>query len=95
MNPFEFVLAVLILTFAFTIIRHKLGIPTRSMRQMRDGGGRGRGEGRNIGQAAPAEEQRERGDQNRSHRVRGRRAHAAIVLGPWRPRRRPCAIVPP
>ena len=38
MNPFEFVLAVLILTFAFTIIRHKLGIPTRSMRQMRDGG---------------------------------------------------------
>jgi cell division protein FtsB len=35
MNPFEFVLAVLILVFAFTIIRHKMGIPTRSMRQMR------------------------------------------------------------
>jgi hypothetical protein len=37
MNPFEFVLAVLILVFAFTIIRHKLGIPARSMREMRDG----------------------------------------------------------
>ena len=35
MNPFEFVLAVLILIFAFTIIRHKLGIPVRSMREMR------------------------------------------------------------
>ena len=35
MNRFEFVLAVLILVFAFTIIRHKLGIPTRSMREMR------------------------------------------------------------
>ena len=35
MNPFEFVLGVLILVFAFTIIRHKLGIPVRSMRQMR------------------------------------------------------------
>ena len=42
MNPFEFVLAVLFLVFAFTIIRHKLGIPVRSMREMRgdpvDGG---------------------------------------------------------
>jgi cell division protein FtsB len=37
MNPFEFVLAVLILVFAFSIIRHKMGIPTRSMREMRDG----------------------------------------------------------
>lgn len=37
MNPFEFVLAVLILVFAFTIIRHKLGIPVRSMREMREG----------------------------------------------------------
>ncbi len=37
MNPFEFVLAVLILVFAFTIIRHKLGIPARSMREMREG----------------------------------------------------------
>lgn len=36
MNPFEFVIAVLFLVFAFTIIRHKLGIPDRSMRQMRD-----------------------------------------------------------
>jgi cell division protein FtsB len=35
MNPFEFILAVLILMFAFTIIRHKLGIPARSMREMR------------------------------------------------------------
>lgn len=35
MNPFEFVLAVLLLVFAFTIIRHKLGIPVRSMREMR------------------------------------------------------------
>ena len=37
MNPFEFVLAVLFLVFAFTIVRHKLGIPVRSMREMRDG----------------------------------------------------------
>jgi hypothetical protein len=35
MNGPEFVLAVLILVFAFTIIRHKLGIPVRSMREMR------------------------------------------------------------
>ncbi len=35
MNPFEFVLALLILIFAFTIVRHKLGIPVRSMREMR------------------------------------------------------------
>ena len=35
MNPFEFVLAVLILVFVFTIIRHKMGIPVRSMREMR------------------------------------------------------------
>jgi cell division protein FtsB len=35
MNPFEFVLGVLILIFAFTLIRHKLGIPARSMREMR------------------------------------------------------------
>ena len=34
MNPFEFVIAVLILVFAFAIIRHKMGIPARSMRQM-------------------------------------------------------------
>ena len=35
MNPFEFVIAVLFMVFAFTIIRHKMGIPVRSMRQMR------------------------------------------------------------
>ncbi|MFL6754345.1 MAG: hypothetical protein ACJ8EH_03820 [Sphingomicrobium sp.] len=35
MNPFEFVLAVLILVFVFSIIRHKMGIPVRSMREMR------------------------------------------------------------
>jgi hypothetical protein len=35
MNPFEFVLAVLILVFAFSVIRHKLGMPPRSMRGVR------------------------------------------------------------
>jgi hypothetical protein len=35
MNPFEFVLAVLILVFAFSIIRHKMGMPGRSMRNSR------------------------------------------------------------
>lgn len=35
MNAPEFILAVLFMVFAFTIIRHKLGIPVRSMRQMR------------------------------------------------------------
>jgi hypothetical protein len=36
MNPaFEFVLAVLFMVFAYTIIRHKLGIPDRSAREMR------------------------------------------------------------
>ena len=35
MNPFEFVIAVLFIVFAFTVIRHKLCIPTRSMREMR------------------------------------------------------------
>jgi hypothetical protein len=34
-NPFEFTIAVLFMVFAFTIIRHKMGIPVRSMRQMR------------------------------------------------------------
>jgi hypothetical protein len=33
MNPFEFVLAVLILVFAFTIIKHKLGITRPDARQ--------------------------------------------------------------
>jgi hypothetical protein len=35
MNPFEFVLALMILVFVFTIVRHKMGIPVRSMREMR------------------------------------------------------------
>jgi hypothetical protein len=35
MNTFEFVIAILFMVFAFTIIRHKLGIPVRSMREMR------------------------------------------------------------
>jgi hypothetical protein len=36
MNPaFEFVLAVLFMVFAFTIIKHKLGIPDRSGRGTR------------------------------------------------------------
>ena len=29
MNPFEFVIAILFLTFAFSVIRHKMGIPYR------------------------------------------------------------------
>jgi hypothetical protein len=41
MNPFEFVLAVLFLVFVFTIIKHKMGIPDRSIRQMRDGSANG------------------------------------------------------
>ena len=39
MNPFEFVLAVLILVFVFSIVRHKMGIPVPSMREMREGTG--------------------------------------------------------
>lgn len=35
MNPFEFVLVLLAMMFLFTIVRHKMGIPARSMRQMR------------------------------------------------------------
>ncbi len=35
MNPFEFVIALLAMIFIFTIIRHKMGIPVRSMREMR------------------------------------------------------------
>lgn len=35
MNTFEFVIGILIVVFAFTIIRHKMGIPVRSMREMR------------------------------------------------------------
>jgi hypothetical protein len=36
-NAFEFVLALAIIVFAFTIIRHKMGIPVRSMKEMREG----------------------------------------------------------
>lgn len=39
MNPFEFVIAVLVILLVFTLIRHKMGIPVRSIREMRDGGG--------------------------------------------------------
>ena len=35
MNSFEFVIAILFMVFAFTIIRHKMGIPARSIREMR------------------------------------------------------------
>jgi hypothetical protein len=35
MNPFEFVIAALFLVFVFTIIRHKMGIPVRSIREMK------------------------------------------------------------
>lgn len=34
MNPFEFVLAVMILLFAFTIVRHKMGIQVGSRRHL-------------------------------------------------------------
>jgi transposase len=36
-NVFEFVLALAIIVFAFTLVRHKMGIPVRSMKEMRDG----------------------------------------------------------
>jgi hypothetical protein len=35
MNPFEFVIAILFLTFAFSIIRHKMGMPPARSRGMR------------------------------------------------------------
>jgi cell division protein FtsB len=35
MNGQEFVLILVLMVFGFTIIRHKMGIPVRSMRQMR------------------------------------------------------------
>lgn len=35
MNPFEFVLILIAMTFIFGVVRHKMGIPARSMRQMR------------------------------------------------------------
>jgi hypothetical protein len=35
MNVFEFVLALVLMVFILGIIRHKMGIPARSMREMR------------------------------------------------------------
>jgi hypothetical protein len=35
MNGYEFGIVLVFLVFAFTIIRHKMGIPVRSMREMR------------------------------------------------------------
>ena len=35
MNAYEFILGILIVVFAFAIIKHKMGIPSRSMREMR------------------------------------------------------------
>jgi len=35
MNAFEFVLALVLLVFILGIVRHKMGIPARSMREMR------------------------------------------------------------
>ena len=35
MNAYEFVLALVFLVFVLGIIRHKMGIPARSMRQIR------------------------------------------------------------
>jgi hypothetical protein len=34
MNPFEFTLAALVILLIFSLVRHKMGIPARSMRQM-------------------------------------------------------------
>ena len=34
MNAPEFVIALVFLVFAFSIIRHKMGVPTRSAREM-------------------------------------------------------------
>jgi hypothetical protein len=56
MNPFEFVLAVLILVFAFTIIKHKLGIPSRSMREMRGDPGDNQDNSRLRGQVQQLQE---------------------------------------
>ena len=39
MNPFEFVIAALVILLVFTLIRHKMGIPVRSIREMREGVG--------------------------------------------------------
>lgn len=36
MNPPEFVLILIAMVFMFSIIRHRMGIPTRSARYLRD-----------------------------------------------------------
>jgi len=36
-NGYEFGIVVLLILLAFTIVRHRMGIPARSMRQMMDG----------------------------------------------------------
>ena len=35
MNVYEFVLLLVLILLVFTIVRHKMGIPVRSMREMR------------------------------------------------------------
>lgn len=35
MNAYEFVLALVFLVFVLGVVRHKMGIPARSMREMR------------------------------------------------------------
>ena len=35
MNPPEFVIVIIAMVFIFTIVKHKMGIPSRSMREMR------------------------------------------------------------
>jgi len=35
MNAFEFVLVLVLLLFVLGVVRHKMGIPARSLRQMR------------------------------------------------------------
>lgn len=37
MNAFEFVITLMVIIFLFTIVRHKMGIPVRSMKEMREG----------------------------------------------------------
>ena len=35
MNPPEFVIVIIAMVFIFSIVKHKMGIPSRSMREMR------------------------------------------------------------
>jgi len=41
MNTYEFVLALVLMMFILGVVRHKMGIPARSMRQMRGDCGAG------------------------------------------------------